>query len=182
MDGYSDVRALAARPNFLLRAMTDRKPGSGRFRFRHHAAKRHRQFRRHFPHSLAKLRQPLIGQAAGHARDGNGGQRLGAIVVDDGRDAAEPHAGFLVIDGIALRSCSELDAGHQYDDFIGAKQLICTDPGIASSAGGGEDAYNIDLRSGTSIFTGQITSDGYGGILGSGNLLVTDGGDFQTFI
>jgi len=41
---------------------------------------------------------------------------------------------------------------------------------------------HIDLRSGTSIFTEQITSDGHGGILGSGNLLVTDGGDFQTFI
>jgi hypothetical protein len=60
--------------------------------------------------------------------------------------------------------------------------LICTDPAIAPSGGGGEDAYNIDLSSGTRIVTGQITTDGHGGILGSGNLLVTDGGDFQTFI
>lgn len=167
MDGYSDVGALAARPNFFGRSTTDREPGSGRFRRRHHATERHRQFRRHFPHSLAKLRQPLVGQATGHARNRNGGQRLGAVVIDHGGDAAQADEGFLVVDGIALRSCSELNAGHQYDDFIGAKQFICAGLGIASSGGGGEDAYNID---------------GHGCILGSGNLLVTDGGDFQTFI
>ncbi|WP_108512981.1 hypothetical protein [Bradyrhizobium algeriense] len=60
--------------------------------------------------------------------------------------------------------------------------MICTGLAIASSGGGGEDACNIDLNSGTRIVTGQITTDGHGGILGSGNLSVTDGGDFQTFI
>ena len=79
------------------------------------------------------------------------------------------------------RSCSEFNAGHQYDDSIGAKQLICTDPGIASSGGGVEDAYNIDLNSEARIVTGQITTGSHGGTLGSGNPLVTDGGDFQTF-
>jgi hypothetical protein len=69
-----------------------------------------------------------------------------------------------------------------YDDFMGAKQLICTDPGIASAGDRGEDAYNIDLSSGTRIVTGQITIDGHGGTLGSGNPLVTADGDFQTFI
>lgn len=59
--------------------------------------------------------------------------------------------------------------------------MICTDPGIASSGGGVEDAYNIDLNSEARIVTGQITTDGHGGTLGSGNPLVTDGGDFQTF-
>jgi hypothetical protein len=78
-----------------------------------------------------------------------------------------PHAGLLVVDGTPGPAQNQT-RGHQYDDFIGAKQLNCTDPAIASSGGGGEDAYNIDLSSGTRIVTGQTTTDGHGGILGSG--------------
>src|SRR5579864_2169791 len=72
VDGYTDVRSLAARPDFF-RGGLERKLGSSPPRRRHHTAERGSEFGRYFPDDAADLRQALVGDAAGHARDGNGG-------------------------------------------------------------------------------------------------------------
>src|ERR1700760_871524 len=67
---------------------------------RHDAAEHERQFGGDVPHDTAEHRQPFVRDPARHAGDRNSGQRFAAIVVDHSRDAAQPHARFLVIDGI----------------------------------------------------------------------------------
>ena len=53
MDGYTDIKAPAARADFLQRGAADRERGSGRFHRRRHAA----ELRRNLAHDTADLRR-----------------------------------------------------------------------------------------------------------------------------
>src|SRR6266436_8918529 len=68
----------------------------------HHAPERNRKLSCNLTHGSAESRQPIVGHAAGHAGHGNRRKRFAAIVVDHGGDAAQPHARFLIVDGITL--------------------------------------------------------------------------------
>lgn len=103
-----------------------------------------------FAHDLPDFRQPVVGEAAGHAGDRDRRQRLGAVIVDDCGNTAQAHAGFFVVDRkTLLADLVELleQVTRPHDRLFGqARHAVMADDGADLLVGIGREHRLADAR------------------------------------